>query len=255
MSDIKLYNIDCMIELKKIPNKFYDLAICDPPYGIGIATNGQIGGIRKGLNPKWKNESVRKFKKSEWDNSIPSIDYFNELFRVSKNQIIWGGNYFTEYLKPSKGWIFWDKVSNSENLTFSDGELAWTSFDKILKKVVVPWIGFGSINTGEIKSHPAQKPTKLYKWLLKNYGFNKDGTKRTILDTHFGSLSIGIACADMGFNLDAWEIDSDYFNAAVKRLHNHINQLDAFVKRPEVMVNGISIDQWIKELVNETIKA
>lgn len=144
------------------------------------------------------------------------------------------------------GWIVWDK---GQRICNSDGELAFTSFDIALR--IFTKNRYFITENGDTK-HPTQKPVALYKWLLKNYGFNKDGSKRTILDTHFGSLSIGIAAADMGFDLTAYEIDSDYFRAAIKRLYNHINQLNAFVERPEIEVNGVPINEYVKELINKS---
>ena len=180
-----------------------------------------IGGIRKGLNNKWVNERVREFKTGEWDSAIPSRDYFKELFRVSMNQIIWGGNYFTKYLDATNSWVFWDKDANSENLTFSDGELAWTSHEKRMRRVKIPWIGFGSINIGEIKMHPTQKPVALYKWLLANYA--KEGDR--ILDTHLGSGSSAIAAHYGGFDFVGMELDKDYYEAASKRFNQETAQI------------------------------
>lgn len=166
-----------------LPDKAFDLAIVDPPYGIGIANcNGfyHVKGAGQS-NPH---------KPKKWDSSIPDRKYFSELFRVSKNQIIWGGNYFTEHLPASRCWIFWDKVKYVEN--YADGELAWTSFDRNVKQVTIQHHGF---MTGDGKSiHPTQKPVALYKWLLSRYA--KPGDK--ILDTHGGSGSICIACHDLG---------------------------------------------------------
>jgi site-specific DNA-methyltransferase (adenine-specific) len=210
--------------MARYPDNYFDLAIVDPPYGIGVINNKSIGGIRKGINPKWKNESVREFKIKDWDNEIPNKEYFTELKRVSKNQIIWGGNYFTEFLKPTNSWIFWYKEPNGENLTFSDGELAWTSLQKQLKQVSIPWIGFGSVNLKEKKEHPTQKPAKLYKWILDKYA--KQGDK--ILDTHLGSGSIAIACHDYGFDLTACELDKEYFDKAMERIKNHVAQQKLF---------------------------
>lgn len=201
--NIKLYNCDCMELLKQTPDKHFDLAIVDPPYGIDINPNM---GIKKGQK--------KRHEKINWDNEIPPQEYFDELFRISKNQIIWGGNYFP--LPPTKHFIFWDKM-NPEGLSFSDGEMAWTSFNKAIRK----WSRRNAIDG---KIHPTQKPIQLYKWLLTNYA--KQGDK--ILDTHFGSLSIGIACHDMGFELTACELDKDYYEAGKKRLIQHQQQLTIF---------------------------
>ena|SRR5690606_21173694 len=197
-------NRDCMEAMAEFPDKFFDLAIVDPPYGININMNmGRKKGKRKAHADK------------TWDKAAPGEAYFNELFRVSKNQIIWGGNYFG--LPLTKSWIFWDK-NVPEGVSFADGELAWTSFDITLKKVLIPYSGFiGS----EGKIHPTQKPVKLYKWLLKNYG--NGGGK--ILDTHLGSGSSRIAAYDMGFDFWGYEIDADYFRDQEKRFRQHTSQL------------------------------
>lgn len=204
---IRLYNMDCMELLKDTPDKFYDLAIVDPPYGI--ERSGQAETFTKNPNHKRK-----AHKQKEWDKEIPNKEYFEQLFRVSKNQIIWGGNYFTEHISSSMGWIFWDK---GQDLSMSDGELAYTSFDRALRRVI---INRGQLATEGGTIHPTQKPIKLYKWILSNYA--KQGDK--ILDTHAGSFSIGIACDDMGFDLTATELDKDYFESAVKRFKTYKSQ-------------------------------
>jgi site-specific DNA-methyltransferase (adenine-specific) len=210
LGNIKLYNADCMDVMKTFKDKQFSLAIVDPPYGIG--RDNQTSTICK--NSK---HNRKHFESKGWDNSIPNKIYFDELFRVSKNQIIWGANYFTEYLPKSMGWIFWDK---GQDLSMSDGELAFTSFERALRRKI--------INRGELAKdgtiHPTQKPVQLYKWLLQNYA--KEGD--TILDTHFGSLSIGIACHDLKFDLTAIELDKDYYEQAKQRLINHQRQLTLF---------------------------
>jgi len=206
---LKITNEDNMELMARYPDNYFDLAICDPPYGISINMNM---GLRKGKN---KNHSVKK-----WDDSIPSDEYFKELFRVSKNQIIWGGNYFP--LPLTKPWIFWDKKV-PKGVDFADGELAWTSFDKTLVKLEVPYSGFqGMDENGKI--HPTQKPVKLYKTLLDKWG-NSD---MKILDTHLGSGSIAIACHDYGFDLTACELDKEYFDKAMQRINNHTAQQKLF---------------------------
>jgi site-specific DNA-methyltransferase (adenine-specific) len=206
---LKITNEDNMELMARYPDNYFDLAICDPPYGISINMNM---GLRKGKN---KNHSVKK-----WDDSIPSDEYFKELFRVSKNQIIWGGNYFP--LPLTKSWIFWDKKV-PKGVDFADGELAWTSFDKTLVKLEVPYSGFqGMDENGKI--HPTQKPVKLYKTLLDKWG-NSD---MKILDTHLGSGSIAIACHDYGFDLTACELDKEYFDKAMQRINNHTAQQKLF---------------------------
>ena len=240
---IKLHLADGEKALKEMDENQYDLAIVDPPYGIQVSKTKGMG--QGSIKQKY---IATSYKPKLWDNAKPNKTYFNELKAVSKNQIIWGYNYFASILGDCRGCIIWDKMQGDND--FSAAEICYTSFDKSVKKFT-HYPGGNRVSNNKkaakkyVRIHPTQKPIALYKWLLKNYAFNKDGSKRTILDTHFGSLSIGIACADMGFDLTAYEIDEDYFNAAVKRLHNHINQLNAFTERPEVIVNGIPIDQWI----------
>lgn len=195
--------------MSRYPDNYFDLAIVDPPYGIEINMNM---GLRKG---KRKNHTVK-----DWDNSIPNEIYFNELFRVSKFQIIWGGNYFP--LPLTKSWIFWDKEV-PEGVDFADGELAWTSGNKTLKKARIKYTGFQGMDNGG-KIHPTQKPVALYKWLLDKYA--KEGDK--ILDTHLGSGSIAIACHDYGFELTACELDKEYYDKAIQRIKNHVSQQKLF---------------------------
>jgi len=194
----ELYNIDCMAYMATLPDKAFDLAIVDPPYGIG-ASEMQMG---TGKNKKY-------LKGKNWDNETPPKEYFDELFRVSKNQIIWGGNYFN--LPLIKGWIIWDKLLNKE-VSFADGEMAWNSFDKVLKIIKHQYSGF--IGADNERIHPTQKPIKLYEKLLDLYA--KKG--QTILDTHLGSGSIAIACNNLGFNLVGCELDQDYYKAACDRV-------------------------------------
>jgi site-specific DNA-methyltransferase (adenine-specific) len=235
----RLYNKDCMEGMKEFPDKFFELAIVDPPYGIN-APNMSMGSnksrhgkskqgenqypgistaekLRKGrLNAgagKLKNRALNTMS-CDWDLQKPSPEYFRELFRVSVNQIIWGGNYFD--LPPTRGIICWDKLQPWEN--FSQWEMAWTSFDR-------PAAMFRYSNTGganeEKKIHPTQKPVKLYEWLLTKYA--KPGDK--ILDTHVGSASSLIACYNYGFTYIGFEIDSEYCGKASKRLEAEMNQV------------------------------
>lgn len=206
--EINLLNIDCLEYMKTIPNKFFELAICDPPYGIG-----RDGSVR--TTSKHGGRKAYEFK--GWDECTPSYEYFDQLFRISRNQIIWGGNYFTKHLPASMGWIFWDK---GQRICNSDGELAFSSFDRALRCVVKNRVEL--LIEGTI--HPTQKPIYLYKWLLKNYA--KEGDK--IFDSHLGSGSIAIACHDMGFNLTGCEIDKDYYETMKKRFNNHKKQLTLF---------------------------
>jgi len=207
MGNLLLTNEDNMELMARYPDKYFDLAIVDPPYGIN--RSGQTETFTK--NPKHKR---KHFEDKGWDNQTPKKQYFDELFRVSKNQIIWGANYFTKYLPSSMGWIFWDK---GQDLSMSDGELAFTSFQVAMRRKI--------INRGQLMieggtQHPTQKPIKLYKWLLDKYA--KDGDK--ILDTHLGSGSIAIACHDYGFDLTACELDKEYYDKAMQRINNHISQ-------------------------------
>jgi site-specific DNA-methyltransferase (adenine-specific) len=220
-SEIKLYNEDCLPAMRKMKDNEFDLAIVDPPYGIDFDGNTTVKG-RGGKANTFSN--TQHHDKKGWDTQRPTEEYFAELQRVSKNQIVWGGNYFADLLPPKKGWIFWDKkITNANNMNFSDGELAWTSFNRILKRYTYDWIGFGYLNNPqkEKKIHPTQKPVKLYEWLLDNYA--KEGDK--ILDTHLGSGSIAIACHNRKFDLTAFEIDKEYFEAAKQRIEFHRRQL------------------------------
>jgi site-specific DNA-methyltransferase (adenine-specific) len=201
---IELLNIDCMEYMATLPDKAFDLAVVDPPYGIG-ASEMQMGLGKK----NWK-------RGKGWDNDVPTDFYFQELMRVSKNQIIWGGNYFALPIK--RGWIFWDK-DVQPNLSFSSGELAWTSFDIILKKANIDYSGFRGAEDNKI--HPTQKPIALYKWILHNYA--KPGDR--ILDTHLGSGSSAIAAHNMGFDFVGCELDKDYYDAACKRFKEQTKQL------------------------------
>ena len=204
---IEVTNEDNMQLMSRYPDNYFELAIVDPPYGIG-ANKMTLGNGKK-----------RIFRGSlDWDNEIPKKEYFEELFRVSKNQIIWGANYMTQYLPQSMGWVFWDKGTGLND--FSDGELAFTSFNKALRKYKVSWVGANAKN-GLGRIHPTEKPTKLYKWLLMNYA--KEGDK--ILDTHLGSGSIALACHELGFELTACELDSEYYDAALKRFKQQTAQL------------------------------
>jgi site-specific DNA-methyltransferase (adenine-specific) len=200
-----------MLLMARYPDNYFDLAIVDPPYGLGI--DGQKKSINK--NPK---HNRKEHSQKRWDNSIPDLEYFNELKRVSKNQIIWGANYFTEYLKPTKAWIFWYK--GQRDLTMSDGEMAWTSFDTVTRQFELNRASLIAQNT----FHPTEKPYKLYKWILDKYA--KQGDK--ILDTHLGSGSIVIACHDYGFELTACELDKEYYDKAIQRIKNHVSQQKLF---------------------------
>jgi len=206
-----------MEAMAKMPDKAYDLAICDPPYMVDMSG---------GKAPKNRFKSLAHWDKmKQWNNERPSKQYFRELFRVAKNQIVWGANYFTEHLPPSMGWVFWYKMQ--DNFSFSDGEFAFTSFStkaRIFKYARGMESGFAPGGCTSPNIHPTQKPVRLYEWLLKNYA--KPGDK--ILDTHGGSMSIAIACDIMGYDLDLYEIDKDYFEAGKKRLEHHQQQCTLF---------------------------
>jgi len=200
---LTITNEDNMLLMKRYPDDYFDLAIVDQPYGIGDKFKGGKSGKMN------FNEVVDK----GWD-CVPTKEYFNELKRVSKEQIILGGNYFD--LPPTRCFIVWDKCI-SDDFTLAMAEIAWTSFDKLAKifKYSVPKDG---------KIHPTQKPQKLYKWILNKYANKGD----KILDTHLGSGSIAIACHDYGFDLTACELDKEYFDKAIERINNHVAQQKLF---------------------------
>jgi site-specific DNA-methyltransferase (adenine-specific) len=203
MSEINLHHIDCMEFMRGLPDKAYDLAIVDPPYGIHERLmNG--GGFMNG------NPQRELYMQNQWDKAVPDADYFGELVRVSSNQIIWGGNYFN--LPPTRGVVAWVKPKLRNHPNFSQWEMAWTSFSSSAK--------FVEINPAHVEGriiHPTQKPVALYRWILQNYA--KPGMR--ILDTHLGSGSIAIACDIEGFDLDGCELDADYIAGARKRLADH----------------------------------
>ena len=207
--------MDCMVGMKQFPDKYFELAIVDPPYGIGM-DGGKIGGGKCG--------TAKNYTKKQWDDKPPDKSYFDELIRVSKNQIIWGANHFISRIPyDSSCWIVWDK-DNTGN--FADCELAWTSFNTAVRKYRYRWNGMlqENMKNKEIRIHPTQKPIALYKWLLKNYA--KKGDK--ILDTHVGSASSLIACYQMGFDYIGFEIDKEYFDKAQKRIADEMAQISLF---------------------------
>jgi site-specific DNA-methyltransferase (adenine-specific) len=199
---ITITNEDNMALMKRYPDNYFELAIVDPPYGIDINSSGRLGHYGG--------------KGKTWDSETPNEDYFKELSRVSKAQIIWGGNYFD--LPPTRCFLIWDK-KQPEGVSFASCEMAWTSFDKSAKTHYQR-----PQNADNVRIHPTQKPVKLYEWLLMNYA--KEGDK--ILDTHLGSGSIALACHNLSYELTACELDKEYFDASIKRIENHISQIRMF---------------------------
>ena len=224
MLDFGFYNMDCIEGMKQYPDKFFDLAIVDPVYGDvtkgGYMTHNHGQRIGTGLaNQKGYHDSL-------WAQEKTGKEYFDELLRVSKNQIVWGGNYFAEFLPTSQGWIVWDKM-HPEGIVFADAELAWTSFNKATRMFRFMWNGMlqGDMKNKENRIHPTQKPVALYMWLLNNYA--KQGDK--ILDTHLGSGSSRIAAYDAGLDFVGCEIDKTYFDLQEERFAAHTAQQSLFV--------------------------
>ena len=208
---IRFWNCDCMTVMQQ--HKGWELSICDPEYGIDAGNMTMGSGKNK------------KYNKSDWDKKTPDKAYFDELFKVSENQIVCGGNYFTDKLPISKGWIFWDKGINGD-CSFADGELFWTSFDTVLRIAPIRYKGFLVADKDRI--HITQKPIALYRWLLQNYA--KKGDR--IFDSHGGSMSSAIACDMEGYELDICEIDKDYFDAGYARF------MDYYTKKTEIAELG-----------------
>jgi site-specific DNA-methyltransferase (adenine-specific) len=218
-----------MVLMARYPDNFFDLAIVDPPYGIGEADGKNASrnkGFGTGVNKSKKVCLSKDYGKKEWDNNFPNEYYFNELKRVSKNQIIWGANHFIQNIPDANSscWIVWDKQNGQSD--FADCELAYCSFKTAVRKISLRWNGMlqHDMKNKEVRIHPTQKPVKLYEWLLMNYAKEND----KILDTHLGSGSIVIACHNLKFDLTACELDKEYFEASLKRLHNHQSQLQMF---------------------------
>jgi site-specific DNA-methyltransferase (adenine-specific) len=201
---LDLRNCDCMDLMAQYPDKHFKLAIVDPPYGI------DIGNAGKG---KWVSS---RLERKDWDKIKPTEEYFSELIRVSKNQVVFGGNYFS--LPPSRCWIVWDKGAGFKGRDFAECELCWTSFDKNAKVFSYDPLAKGDYHG---KIHPTQKPVALYRWLLANYASEGDN----ILDTHLGSASSAIACHYAGYHLTGSELDADYFNASIERVKRETAQL------------------------------
>jgi len=206
----EVFNRDCLEAIKEFPDGYFDLAVVDPPYGIGV-NKMKLGNGKSKIHRS----------KNDWDNKIPPKEYFLELKRVSKNQIIWGGNYFTEHLKATSSWFFWDKGTGEND--FSDGELAWTSFGGALRKVSKSWVG-ANAKDGLKRIHITQKPIYLYDWIFKNYA--TEGMK--ILDTHLGSQSSRISAYKYKMDFTGYELDKDYFVQGCKRFEDFKSQLTLF---------------------------
>ena len=209
MAKIDITNEDNMQLMARYPDKYFDLAIVDPPYGIKASSGASTNGTMR------KKIANGEIKGGNWDDQIPNYEYFKELFRVSKNQIIWGGNYFD--LPPSKCFLIWDKGESIYGRDFAECEMAWASFDKCARI-------YKLFPNQKDRTHPTQKPIGLYKWVLDR--FANDGDK--ILDTHLGSGTIAIACYDYGFDLTACELDEDYYKNAMKKINEHTAQTKLF---------------------------
>lgn len=229
MLDFGYYNMDCMEGMKQFPDKYFDLAIVDPPYGGvtqgGYMKNQQGGGIARNRND---------YHLSLWQCSKPTKDYFDELKRVSKNQIIWGGNYYASLLEDSQCWIVWDK-EKPEGVSFADVELAWTSFNLASRIFKFAWHGMiqGDMKHKEYKIHPTQKPVALYEWLISRYA--KDGD--IILDTHVGSASSLIACHNTNHKFVGFELDEQYYKMSKERLDREMAQMNLFEFLGEWLTN------------------
>ena len=206
---ISLIHGDSLQALRGYGDKHFKIAIVDPPYGIGAGGTNFKNGTSK-------NKTI-DFRDDDWDKEIPPAEYWKELFRVSENQIVWGGNYMTEYLPPKSCWLFWDKGTGDNS--YADGELAWTSFNGAMRKITKSWVG-ANAKDGLERIHPTQKPIYLYKWILDKYTSEGD----LILDTHLGSGSIAIACHQMKRKLIGYEIDAEYYQKACKRFEEQTRQ-------------------------------
>jgi len=217
---INTFNLDCIEFMKSCKDKQYDLAIVDPPYGIGAGKNGfsTIGNNADGFAKR------KDYGAKNWDEKIPELEYFQQLKRVSKNQIIWGGNYFLDHLGNTSCFLVWDKMNGT--WSNADCELAWTSFKTAVRKFEFRWNGMlqGDMKNKQVRIHPTEKPYQLYKWILENYA--QTGFK--ILDTHGGSMSHACAAHDYGYDLDIIELDNDIYEKSVKRLKQHQSQTKLF---------------------------
>ena len=206
---MQLIHGDCLEKIKDIPDKSIDLILTDPPYGIGV-TKMKLGNAKE-----------QKFHRGEWDATTPSMEYFNELFRVSKNQIVFGADQLCHYLPISRGWVFWDK--NNGASSFADGELIWTSFDYPLRKKIVHWVGSApKWEDTKGKVHPTQKPVKIIELLLDFYIERTKITRFCVLDPFMGSGTTGVACGNRGIDFIGIEKDDKYFEIAKKRIEEHL---------------------------------
>ncbi len=223
MLDFGFYNMDCMEGMKEFPDKYFDLAIVDPPYGIGVGSMAYTNGVKRVGNALANRRDYSK--DSKWDIK-PDPEYFKELFRVSKNQIIWGGNYFSDILPPTKSWIVWDKRCDEKySNDFANCELAWASkgVARVFRYLYNGMLQ-DNMKDKEYRFHPTQKPTVLYEWCLSKYA--KPGDK--ILDTHVGSASSLIACRKNHFDYVGFEIDKTYYEKAKERLDQEVAQMNIF---------------------------
>lgn len=218
--DYGFYLMDCLEGMRRFPDGYFDLAIVDVPYGSKVGKGGYMhntisGGVAK----------RRKYHLALWNMERPDKEYFDELMRVSKNQIIWGGNYICDLVETSQCWIVWDKCI-PEGVMYADCELAWTSFDRATKKFTYQWSGMlqGDMKHKEYRIHPTQKPVALYEWILNNFANEGD----TILDTHVGSASSLIACHNTNHKYVGFEIDPEYYRQAKKRLDQETAQMNIF---------------------------
>jgi len=215
----EVYLEDCVKALKRFNDNHFDLAIVDPPYGIGESkSNFESRGVS---SEKWKRGKPKIYEKKDWDNEAPNAEYWNELFRVSKNQIVWGANHFISRIPyDSSCWIVWDKDTSGD---YADCEIAWTSFKTSIRRIKLTWSGFRKCEVVD-RFHPTQKPVKLYDWVLSKYASKGN----LILDTHLGSGSSRIAAYKGGFNFVGFEIDQEYYEKQEKRFKDFISQLRLF---------------------------
>ena len=218
----EVHLMDCMDGMKQWPDKHFDLAVVDPPYGIKRAKTQTLTDEYL-ANGKGSNFKIKQYKEKDWDNEIPPAEYWNELFRVSKNQIVWGANYFIKDLPHLKNFIYWHKKGKGNDKMFNEGELAFVSCGRSVM-VDIWWNGVGVVHSGENRTHPTQKPVALYDWIFANYAKPND----KILDTHVGSGSSRIAAHRAGLDFTGYELDPDYYAAQEKRYNQFKSQLTLF---------------------------